>query len=142
MSLFPKIERPCPYKANLVAVMDGGMCRMCKREVHDITAMSDAERFAFLDACEGEVCVSYSVIAKPALAVLAAGAMLSALPAAAQETAPQASEDNSLDDMQIIVGGLRKPKQAKWVKHEAAPKAPTLPVVYEDAPPVPAHKRS
>ena len=31
MARFPKIDRPCPYKANLAAVMDGDFCTMCRR---------------------------------------------------------------------------------------------------------------
>jgi hypothetical protein len=31
MASFPKIQNPCPYQDNLAAIMDGDMCRMCRR---------------------------------------------------------------------------------------------------------------
>lgn len=71
MSLFPKIARPCPYVDNLDAVMDGDFCRMCKRQVHDLTDMDRAAREAFLASCGGEVCVRYTVWVKPAMAAAA-----------------------------------------------------------------------
>ena len=48
MNLFPKIQSPCPVKANIAAYMDGDQCRMCRRQVVDITQFSDAETAAFL----------------------------------------------------------------------------------------------
>lgn len=71
MTLFPKIARPCPYVDNLDAVMDGDFCRMCKRQVHDLTDMDRAARQAFLAECGGEVCVRYTVWMKPAMAAAA-----------------------------------------------------------------------
>src|SRR5687767_6336891 len=54
MSMFPVIQSPCTYQGRLSEIMDGRTCRMCKREVHDISQMSDRERRTFLQACEGE----------------------------------------------------------------------------------------
>lgn len=73
MPLFPSFRRPCPYQANLSAVMDGDWCRMCGQQVHDITDWTDAERAALLRGCEGEVCVSYRV---PVTSALAAAALV------------------------------------------------------------------
>jgi hypothetical protein len=85
MSLLPLIQRPCPYLDRLESVMDGDHCRMCKRDVHDLTAMSDAERTAFLAACGGDACIRYTFNAKPALAaaLIAASVAVAALPVAA-----------------------------------------------------------
>ena len=55
MAFFPKIQRPCPYKGNLAAVLDGDFCRMCKRQVFDITDWTDDARVAFLAGCEEEM---------------------------------------------------------------------------------------
>ena len=33
MAIFPKIQSPCPYKGNLSDIMDGDLCRLCKRQV-------------------------------------------------------------------------------------------------------------
>src|ERR1700760_3664773 len=68
MALYPRIESPCPYKGNLADIMDGDVCRLCKREVFDLTAMGDAERVAFMKGCAGEVCVSYRMPMRTALA--------------------------------------------------------------------------
>ena len=57
MTKFPKIQSPCPYKGNISDILDNDVCRLCKREVHDLTAMSDAQQATFFKACSGEVCV-------------------------------------------------------------------------------------
>jgi predicted Fe-S protein YdhL (DUF1289 family) len=140
MGLFPKIQSPCPYKENLSAVMDGDFCRMCKRNVVDLTAMDDAGRLSFLAACETDVCVSYSLPVKRAAkaAIIATAAVsLSSLPLAAQEATPahdMASEEN-FDDMAIIVGGIRPDHEIAEMNtaEDAADKAMAeLPVVYDD----------
>ncbi|WP_425229683.1 hypothetical protein [Sphingomonas sp.] len=73
MPLFPSFRRPCPYQAELSAVMDGDWCRVCGQQVHDITDLSDAERAALLRRCDGDICVSYRV---PVASVLAAAALV------------------------------------------------------------------
>ena len=85
MALFPKIERPCPYLDRLDAVMDGDFCRMCQRQVHDLTGMDDAGRAAFMAACGGDACISYTTRLSPALAAaaLAASAAILVAPAPA-----------------------------------------------------------
>jgi predicted Fe-S protein YdhL (DUF1289 family) len=130
MALFPKIQSPCPYKANLSAVMDGDFCRMCKREVTDLTAMSDGERVAFLDACTGEVCVSYRVpvLAAAAVAALSAGFAMAA---------PAAADDMTVQE--VIVGGIRAPQKVEYVQHADVAQAamtatPDLPVIYDVKP--------
>ena len=65
MATYPRIQSPCPYIDRLASIMDGETCRMCRREVFDLTAMSDGARFAFLDGCAGEVCISYRLPAHP-----------------------------------------------------------------------------
>lgn len=132
MSKFPVITGPCPYKSQLAELMDGSMCRMCSREVHDLTAMNEPDRRAFLAACEESVCVSYKVPARAAIAALALGAAsLAALPAAAQDAATAAEQAVPEEDYEIFVGAVKDPAKAKWTK---APRqtAPKLPVVYED----------
>ena len=123
MAIFPKIQSPCPYKSQLAAVMDGDMCRMCKRQVFDLSDMDDAGRVAFMAGCTDEVCVSYRIPLRPALAAAAlAVSAMAPMAAAAQEQLPD-----------IIVGGIRNPGQAEFVQIPADRKLPTLPVVYEDA---------
>jgi hypothetical protein len=132
MAVFPRIQSPCPYKANLAAVMDGDFCRMCKRSVVDLTDMDDAGRIAFLQACgETEVCVSYRLPVRAALAAALVVAT-SAIPVAVAACEPDEAS------METIVGGLRQPAKAQLV-HVAmnASAAPELPVVYEDKAPTP-----
>ena len=82
MSLFPSFRRPCPYQADLSAVMDGDWCRMCGQQVRDITDLNDAGRAALLRGCEGEVCVSYRV---PVALAAAAALVVSVTPATAAQ---------------------------------------------------------
>ena len=146
MSLFPKVQSPCPYKGKFADIMQGSQCRLCKRDVIDITDMSDDARKEFLGACETEVCISYRVGAKSALAAMAMSAVAVPTAAAAQDGgAEQGSGDASteieehFDDqtMWIIVGGMKKPGDAEWIKdtpkREHAEGTTALPVEYDDA---------
>ncbi|MEZ5957144.1 MAG: hypothetical protein R3C27_08055 [Hyphomonadaceae bacterium] len=116
--MFPKIQRPCPYKNDLASIIDGDVCRVCVRKVHDLNAMSTAERAAFLSACAGEVCVSYSL--RP---TIIAAAMTIALPAAAQ--------DYEVQEETVLVGGFNAAKVEYIADHNAL-ETPEAPVIYED----------
>ena len=140
---FPRIDKPCPYKANLAAVMDGDFCTMCSRSVIDLTAMSMTDRRHFLSSCETEVCVSYSF--RPALAAAALAAAAMTMPtaaaaqtvepvAAAEPAQPDASVGADAEDMIIIVGGIRDPKHAELVENPLDQTLPALPVVYDEEP--------
>lgn len=122
MALFPKIQSPCPYQSNLAAVMDGDMCRMCKRHVVDLTAMSDAARVAFLDGCTGEVCVSYRI--RPALAAAVLAAAI-AVPATASACA-------ATEEFIVVAGGLKDLTAIEYVETTSDRALPNLPVVYDD----------
>ena len=144
MSLFPKVQSPCPYKGKFADIMQGNQCRLCKREVVDLTALSSEDRMAFLNACETEVCVSYRVGARTVLAAMAmstvtipsiAEAQVSSDPQSNQQSNTDAhlgdasnnASDSASDSVQavqseenaetffIIVGGMRKPSQAEWL---------------------------
>ena len=134
MAVFPKIQSPCPYKADLAAIMVGDQCSACRRQVHDITDWSDAQRRRFLAACGGEVCVSYRLPVTAAAALAAVAAAAAPLPAAA-ECPPIIVEEL------IIVGGITDPRAVEYVEADPGPASPDLPVVYEDdasSPPVSA----
>ncbi len=128
MAIFPKIQSPCPYKANLAAMMDGDMCRMCKRQVHDITDWTDTQRVSFLAGCSEEVCVSYTLPVKVAAAAAMAIATLAAPMAAAAQDCPDT-------EVYVIVGGIHDPANTEMVETAADKAMPQLPVVYEDAAP-------
>jgi predicted Fe-S protein YdhL (DUF1289 family) len=139
MPIFPKIQSPCPYKSDLAAVMDGDMCRICRRNVFDLTAMEDGERLAFLAGCEEEVCVSYRIPARAMVAAAALAAAAAPAPAAAQEPtvapieAAVESEAVPYDETQmIVVGGIKDPKKVELVDLDSDKSVPELPIVYED----------
>lgn len=124
MAMFPKIQSPCPYKNQLATIMDGDMCRMCDRQVFDLSGMSDGERVSFLNGCAEEVCVSYRFPVRPALAaaVLAIATIATPMAAAAQD----------YDVVEIIVGGIKDTANIEYVQDAADSAIPELPVVYED----------
>ncbi|HMT43822.1 MAG TPA: hypothetical protein PKA59_04670, partial [Chakrabartia sp.] len=63
---------------------------MCKRTVTDLTAMSDDARVAFFADCAGDVCVSYALPRKQAVAVMLAAAAAAMPMAAPAQEAPAA----------------------------------------------------
>jgi predicted Fe-S protein YdhL (DUF1289 family) len=142
MAIFPKIQSPCPYKSRLASVMDGDMCRMCKRQVFDLTDMSDQQRMSFLAGCAGEVCVSYRLPFRPALAAAAMVAAVVPTALAAQtQAAPveeaaliDALDQSGPDEGMIIVGGIKDPRNVEFIEDRADSLIPELPVVYEDEP--------
>ena len=139
MPLFPKIQSPCPYQGDLSAVMDGDVCRLCARQVFDITDWTDGQRMAFLAGCEEEVCVSYRLPLRAA--AMAAAFVAAPALAAAQEpvAAPpvEAQANAAAEGPMIIVmgGGIKEPSHVEFVAVPEAESAPELPVVYEEAPP-------
>lgn len=134
MARFPVIQSPCPYKDNLAAIMEGDVCRMCQRQVHDITAMTDGERDAFLAACSGEVCVKYEFRMPRRVAAAALGVAVAAmpLPLAAQEATAVHADAEMYEDIEIMVGGLTHLDKVEHIEDRADKKRPELPVVYED----------
>ena len=139
MPLFPKIQSPCPYKSQLASVMDGDFCRMCERQVFDLTALDEGGRRAFLAGCEEEVCVSYRLPMRGAIAAAAlAAAALPAAAAAAQEPVPasvEVEDEVGTEDLSwgvIIVGGIKDPANAQFVALAEDASVPELPAVYED----------
>jgi predicted Fe-S protein YdhL (DUF1289 family) len=141
MAFFPKIQSPCPYRANLASVMDGDFCRMCERQVFDLSHLGSDEKRAFLAGCTEEVCISYRF--SPAIA---AAALVAAMPAAAaaQDLGPavpsaaaiaaSTAEIAAMEEIEIMVGGIKDPRNVQYVANPTDREAPELPIVYEDAP--------
>ena len=132
MAIFPKIQSPCPYLGELSSIMDGDMCRACNRQVFDLTGMSDGQRVAFMKGCSGEVCVSYRISKRTALAA----AMVFA--AVAAPTAAAACSDAVEETIVVSGGGIADPANVQYVKDNSSDAAPELPVVYESGQPAPA----
>ena len=107
MPLFPNFRRPCPYQANLAAVMEGDWCRMCKQQVHDITEWSEPDKAALLARCATEeVCVSYRV---PITSALAAATLAASPALAAQAKHHAAAAKISPAPVMITLGGAPMP---------------------------------
>jgi hypothetical protein len=115
VALFPRIQSPCPVQGNLAAFMDGDMCRLCKRQVFDLSDVDDAGRVAFFANCKTEqVCISYKIPARLAAAALAASVV--ALPAAARTEQAPASDTvaEEPEDAIIVTGGIA-PRRVSYV---------------------------
>ncbi len=122
MAIYPKIQSPCPVKNQLSAVMDGDMCRLCKRQVFDLSDMNDAQRVAFFKSCSGEVCVSYRI--RPALAAAAIAALAMSVPVSAAA---------QIETVSVEAGAIKDPKHVEFVQDPGDTAIPALPVVYDDA---------
>lgn len=148
MTIFPKVEKHCPLKSDFKSYMDGDTCRMCKRQVHDLSAMDESGRVEFLASCETEICVSYSLPKPRTVAAAVAAAALMGIPIAshASESTPPAttepvsseSPDNTEDGYYeedfdwIIVGGIKDVAEAEYIDTEVDLEIPELPVIFED----------
>jgi hypothetical protein len=121
MAIFPKVQNPCPFVNRLSELMDGDVCRACRRQVFDLSAMTGDERAAFMLGCKGSVCVSYRMRVRP---VLAAAVMAAAV---AAPTAAAACEPEI-----VIVGGISDPANVEYVEDASDSATPVLPVVYEE----------
>lgn len=61
MAKLPVITSPCPLRMSTKPGAGRDQCSLCKRRVHDLDAMTDAQRESFIANCSGEVCVVYTV---------------------------------------------------------------------------------
>ena len=53
MACFPKIDSPCPYKGDIVDIMDGDICSLCSKPVYDLTDLDDEGRHDLLAGRRG-----------------------------------------------------------------------------------------
>ncbi|MEY2927819.1 MAG: hypothetical protein RL367_2296 [Pseudomonadota bacterium] len=135
MSLFPVIQSPCPLKGNRIAMMQGDVCTQCNRQVFELNHMTDRERMSFMKSCSGEVCVSYRLPLKRAMAAAALTAAALPMAVAAQQAAVQVEAAPIEEDFEIFEGGIKDPAHVAYVESAADLTMPELPVVYEDGPP-------
>lgn len=122
MSIFPKIQGPCPYKSELSKYMEGDLCRMCDRRVVDLNPLSDAERMALVTGCKDKICVSYT-LRPAAVAVLAVAAIGVPMSVAAQ--------DFAVEEEAILVGAIIDPIAVDYISEETVA-TPQMPIVYDD----------
>jgi hypothetical protein len=57
----PLITSPCPLRWSSLPGAGRDHCGHCDRQVHNLDAMTPAQREAFLGSCSGKVCVAYTV---------------------------------------------------------------------------------
>lgn len=148
MAIFPKVEKHCPLKSAFKSYMDGDTCRMCKRQVHDLSAMEESARVEFLASCETEICVSYSLPKPRTVAAAVAAAAMMGVPIASQASEPtppattekvsSVSPDKAEDGYYeedfdwVIVGGIKDVAEAEYIDTEVDLEIPELPVIFED----------
>jgi predicted Fe-S protein YdhL (DUF1289 family) len=125
MAIYPKVQSPCPYVGNLAAIMDGDMCRVCKRQVLDLTAMTDDERVVFMRGCKDEVCVTYRFPVRPVIAAAAIAAAMAVVP-----TVAAACSDATVETV-VVTGGIKDPAHVEFTQNPGDAAIPELPVVYE-----------
>jgi hypothetical protein len=147
MSSFPKIDSPCPLRWKSAPSAGRDFCTQCRRRVHNLDAMNEAERRALLAGCETDICVSYSV---PRRRIAAAGIGLAAAlsfgaaaadvppdrsPVATQTVIPSepkadcVTEEEALE-IEVLVGGISNAREAEW---DEAGDLPVLPLAGPDA---------
>jgi hypothetical protein len=149
MSSFPKIDSPCPLRWNSAPAAGRDFCTQCRRRVHNLDAMSEAQRRALLAGCETDICVSYSVsrrrLAAAGIGLAAAlsfGAAAADVPTDRSPVAtpsvipsePKAdcatNDEAPLEIEEIFVGGISSAREAEWVE---ASNLPDLPLAGPDA---------
>lgn len=144
MARVPVVESPCPIAGKTLPAGDTEHCSLCERSVHNLDRMSAGERVAFMASCSSKVCVAYTVripaggLRKRALTAAAvAAAAMASLPIAAQDSLVVGSspltDPNGLPNCTdwndvIVVGGVNKGDDAKWVDDgkDAPPELPTI----------------
>jgi predicted Fe-S protein YdhL (DUF1289 family) len=125
MAIFPQVQSPCPYKGKLSDILDGEVCQLCKREVFDLTMMSDEQRRAFMKSCSSEVCVTYRFAVRPVVIAAAVAAAIIGPPTAV--AACEATETTEL----VVVGGIKDPANVEYIRDASSDAVPDLPIVYE-----------
>lgn len=93
----PRVTSPCPQVPTFARGEKSVFCDLCRKRVHNLSAMSARERETLLSG-GGPLCVRYAVLL-PAAALLLASQ--SALP---QDTADGDTEE--LDSVVIVGGGV------------------------------------
>jgi hypothetical protein len=61
MARFPVITDPCPLRWATLPTAGRDHCGQCDRQVHNLDALTPAQRETFLGSCSGKVCVAYTV---------------------------------------------------------------------------------
>ena len=139
MARVPKITSPCPLRWAGSPQPGMDFCGHCQRRVHNLDLLSAPEREAFLAACAGDICVSYTVkraarfpvALSLGLAAAVAGASSSAAEVANNVVHTPDSPYCNLpsDEEWVTVGGTEAGAKLQWVDDAEAklPDKPDLP---------------
>jgi hypothetical protein len=117
----------------LDTVIEGDYCRMCKRDVHDLTDMDAGERKAFLAACGGDACISYVEFLKPTLAAAAVAATAAVIltPGSAMAQKHKAKHAQvrrvTPELVPVMLGGAPVPMPMDYVKQPQPAEKPPEP---------------
>src|SRR5262245_15826805 len=111
MARVPVVESPCPIAGKGLPAGSTEHCGLCDRSVHNLDLMNELERHVFMRACNGKVCVAYTVriplaripTRRRGLGVAALAAVaIAALPAAADT--PSENSEAPSDAMSPLPG--------------------------------------
>ena len=105
MARVPVITSPCPLRFASMPSAGRDFCGQCKRRVHNLDGMSDAQRVAFFATCAGEVCVSYSVRRSGALAGMFGLGVAAAALASSASAASDLPDTRTASTVQPVVTG-------------------------------------
>jgi hypothetical protein len=134
MTRVPVITSPCPLRWNAAPRAGKDFCGQCQRRVHNLDALTEDQRVAFLGGCETTVCVFYTV-RRPRAAAATLGLGLAAVGALAAGAAPaqEAQTENPVAgeycdpfDEVVVTGGVVPDAGLQWID-EAEAQAPAKP---------------
>jgi hypothetical protein len=133
MARFPVITSPCPLRWASLPTPGRDHCGQCDRQVHNLDAMTPAQREAFLGSCSGQVCVAYTVQRRVQRRNVALGAgLVAALAGSAAAAAPAHADPpitidhadlaaaDELDTRELfdvqVTGGTVDPEGVRWAE--------------------------
>jgi hypothetical protein len=135
MAIYPIVDQQCPFKKELAAHMQGDFCTICDTQVVDLSPMTDGERVAFVESRTGDVCVSYKLPLKRAIAAAALSAMAVPMAAAAQDAPTDAAQSETENDIigsfAFPVGAIKKQGKRKYIETVEDMALPELPIATE-----------
>jgi hypothetical protein len=137
MAIYPIVDQQCPFKKELAAHMQGDFCTICDKQVVDLSPMTDDERVAFVESRTGDVCVSYKLPLKRAIAAAALSAMVVPMAAAAQDASAEAAQNatENYDEGEIVgvfsVGAIKKQGKRIYIETAEDLALPELPIATE-----------
>jgi hypothetical protein len=129
--MFPKIDSPCPARVQRLPSDGQNHCTLCDRQVHNLDGMRAEQRAAFLQSCNGKVCVAYSVNRKFNQRQFRAGVAIAATLISSQALALPSDTASMDESMEIFMGGISHPDKVQFLDQTELPE---LPVLESDAP--------